>query len=94
MRECAGGADIGEAPVGAVAPDTSVAVDLVGLFGISGGQRDEDESVGASDSFHNNMLAESQWGAKVIWGIFCDFFPSSKLGRYGSSPHLAAAFPS
>ena len=61
MCECAGGADIGEAPVGAVAPDASVAVDLVGFFGICGGQRDEDESVGASDGFHDNMLDESQW---------------------------------
>ena len=94
LCECARGADVSKAPVRAVAPDTSVAVDLVGLFGISGGQRDEDESVGASDSFHDNMLAESQSGAKVIWRIFSDFFFSSKLGRYGSSPHLAAAFPS
>ena len=94
MCECAGGADIGKAPVGTVAPDASVAVDLVGLFGICGGQRDEDESVGASDSFHDNMLDESQSGTKVIWRIFSDFFFSSKLGRYGSSPHLAAAFPS
>ena len=94
LCECTRGADVSKTPIGAVVPDTSVAVDLVGLFGISGGQRDEDESVGASDSFHNNMLGESQWGAKVIWGIFCDFFLSSKLGRYGSSPYLAAAFPS
>ena len=94
MCECAGGADIGEAPVGAVAPDASVAVDLVGLFGICGGQRDEDESVGASDSFHDNMLHASQAEPKVIWRIFSNIFFSSKLGRYGSSPHLAAAFPS
>ena len=94
LCECTRGADIGKAPIGTVAPDTSVAVDLVGLFGISGGQWDEDESVGASDSFHDNMLYESQSAAKVIWRIFSDFFFSSKLGCYGSSPHLAAAFPS
>ena len=49
-----------------MAPNASVAVDLVGLFGISGGQRDEDESVGASDGFHDNMLYESQSVVKVI----------------------------
>ena len=37
LRECTGGADISKAPVGSVAPNSSVAVDLVGLFGISGG---------------------------------------------------------
>ena len=66
LCECTRGADIGKAPIGTVAPDASVAVDLVGLFGISGGQRDEDESVGASDGFHDNMLYESQSVVKVI----------------------------
>ena len=88
------GANIGEASIGTVAPNSPVAVDLVGLFGICGGQRDEDESVGASDSFHDNMLHASQAEPKVIWRIFSNIFFSSKLGRYGSSPHLAAAFPS
>ncbi len=60
LCECTRGADVSKTPIGAVVPDTSVAVDLVGLFGISGGQRDKDESVSASDSFHDNMLAESQ----------------------------------
>ena len=66
LCECTGGADVSKAPIRTVAPNASVAVDLVGLFGISGGQRDEDESVGASDGFHDNMLYESQSVVKVI----------------------------
>ena len=37
LRECTGGADIGKAPVGSVAPNSPVAVDLVGLFDIGSG---------------------------------------------------------
>ena len=93
LCECARGANIGEAPVGSVAPNSSVAVDLVGLFGIGGGQWDENESVGACDSFHGHMLAESQSGSKVIWENSVSILSCSKLVSYGSSPHLAAAFP-
>ena len=93
LCECARGADIGEAPVGSVAPNSSVAVDLVGLFGIGGGQWDENESVGACDSLYGHMLAEAQRGSKVIWENSVSILSCSKLGSYGSFPHLAAAFP-
>ena len=93
LRECTGGADIGKAPVGSVAPNSSVAVDLVGLFGIGGGQWDENESVGACDSLYGHMLAEAQRGSKVIWENSVSILSCSKLGSYGSFPHLAAAFP-
>ena len=66
MGERTGSADIGKAPVGSVAPNSPVAVDLVGLFSIGGGQGDENESVSACNSFHGHMLAESQAELKVI----------------------------
>ena len=87
------GAEHGEATGGSVAPESSVAVGLVGLFGIGGGQWDENESVGACDSLHGHMLAQSQKGSKVIWENSVSILSCSKLGSYGSSPHLAAAFP-
>ena len=66
MGERTGSADIGEASVGTVAPNSPVAVDLVGLFDIGGGQWDENESVSAGNSFHGNMLPDSHLEAKVI----------------------------